>query len=331
MRPRPFPFPKPLFLAALALNAAAPARAMTPPAMAVQVSPGSPLRGLGAASADGLGAYLTVRHSARDVRRRGTEDLPNPDREKNETLQTALFLDYRLGRNLSAGLSIPYVRHEASFLDPVTRQKITQTAEGPGDAAVFGRYSLWKDRLVNPRREWLAILGLELGTGSIKEEDGRGNRLAATLQPGSGTTDLILGTAFVWGLPLLSLHGDVSYKKNGRRAYAFGDAFAVNAGAQAPLGDRFGFLAEVNGEFYGRDLSDLTGAPGRDPDGTVQNTGGETVYFSPALRWSPAGEWALTAGVQWPLHQNFRGTQLKAEVNYTLGLSARFSAAGGNP
>ncbi|MBI4396517.1 MAG: hypothetical protein HY548_05445 [Elusimicrobia bacterium] len=318
-----------LFLAALAVSVGAtPGAAMTPPMMAVQVGPGSPLRGLGSATADGLGVYLTTRQSTRDTRRQGGTDVSNPDDEKNESLRTSLLLDYRLTRNLSAALSIPHVYNKASYLDPVTRQKVTQKVNGIGDVGVFGRYSFWKDRLVDPRREWLGILGLELGTGSITEKDGQGARLAATLQPGSGTTDVIAGTALVWALPILSLYGDATYRLNGSRAYTFGNALAVNAGANVPFAnDKLSFLGEINGEFSSRDESDFVGAPGRNPDGTVQNTGGETVYFSPALQWRPGGTWAFTAGVQLPVYQNFRGTQLKSDVNYNLGAYARF---GGN-
>lgn len=296
-------------------------RSMTPPTMAVQVIPGSPLRGLGSATGEGAGFYLTTRQSTRDTLRHGTHDLPNPLQEKSETWQTALLLDHRLTRDWSAVLSIPYLYSKASVGD------FSQTTRGLGDVGLFGRYSFWKERLVNPRREWLGILGLELPTGSTSEKDSRGEKLSATQQPGSGTTDLVAGTALVWGLSRLSLYGDASYKINGHRAYTFGDALTVNAGLNLPLpGDDFSVIGEINGEFLARDKSDFVGAPGRDPDGSVANTGGETVYFSPALQWRPGG-WALTAGAQWPIYQNFRGVQLKADVNYTLGLSTRFGQA----
>ena len=332
MRPkkRDHPFKRSLFLAALALGAGtAPGGAMTPPMMSVQVAPGSPLRGLGSATRDGLGVYLSTRQSTRDTLRRGARDVSNPDNERSESLRTSLFLDYRLSRNFSAALSIPHLYTKGTYTDPGSGAQVTHETNGLGDVALLGRYSVWKDRLVDPTREWLGILGLELPTGSTKEKDDNGAILPITEQLGSDTTDIIVGTAFLWGVPHITFYGDATYKINGSRAYTFANALALNVGANVPVaGDKLSFLGEFNGEFSGRDESDLTGAPGRNPDGTVRNTGGETIYFSPALQWRPLGYLTFTAGVQLPVHQNFRGTQLKADLNYNLGLYARFGGHG---
>jgi hypothetical protein len=276
-----------------------------------------------------LGVYLSNRWVERDTRRQGTSDVSNPDGEKSENFRSTLLLDYRLWRNFSAALSVPYLRNKGSYNDPGTGARVTHETSGLGDIALFGRYSIWKDRLVNPRREWLGLLGLELPTGSTTEKDDAGANLPITEQLGSDTTDVIVGTAFLWGIPHVTFYGDATYKVNGSRAYTFADSLAVNAGVDVPLVEgTLGLLGEFNGEFSGKDESDLVGAPGRNPDGTVANTGGETIYFSPALRWSPAGTLSFTAGVQLPLHQNFRGTQLKNDVNYNFAVFSRF---GGRP
>lgn len=299
--------------------------AMSPPTRSVQVSPGFSLHGLGTVTPDGLGVTLTASQSTRDTRRTGTSDVSNPDDEKNESRQTTLLLDYRINNRFSAALSFPYVDMEASFNDSLTGRRVTQKTTGLGDIGLFGRFSFWKNWFVNPTREWLGILGVEFATGSTDEKDDQGNRLSATQQPGSGATDIIVGTSYVWGLSWLSLYGDTTYKIHGDRSYIFGDILAVNIGANIPFAkDRLSFLGEFNGEFSGRDESKLAGAPGRDPDGTVQNTGGEIIYFSPAIQWRPFKRWSLTAGVQLPIYQKFRGTQLKADVNYNAGLYTQF-------
>jgi len=295
----------------------------------VQVAPGATLRGLGTAMGDGLGVYLSSEQSTRDTLRRGARDVANPDDEKSRSLRTSLLLDHRLGRNLNLALSIPHLYTKGTYTDSASGAQVTHETNGLGDIALFGRYSVWKDRLVNPRREWLGLLGLELPTGSTDEKDDGGRRLPITEQLGSDTTDVIIGTALLWGLPRFALYGDATYKINGRRAYTFAEALALNIGVNAPFADEFSLIGEINGTFSGRDRSDFVGAPGRNPDGTVQNTGGETVYFSPALQWRPAGSWAFTAGVQIPVYQNFRGTQLRNDLNYTFAAYARFGDRAG--
>jgi hypothetical protein len=293
--------------------------------MAVQVASGSPLRGLGTATGDGLGVFLSTRWIDRDTRRTGTRDVSNPDQEESKSIRTSLLLDYRLFRDFSVALSVPHNHTEGSYNDPGAGARVTHETDGLGDIALFGRYSLWKNKLVNPTREWLGLLGVEFPTGSVRERDDQGSLLPITEQLGSDTTDVIVGSAFLWGIPHVSFYGDLTYRFNGSRAYTFGNGLAVNAGADVPLaGEKLSLLAEFNGQFAGRDESDLVGAPGRNPDGTVANTGGETVFFSPSLQWKPVGNLSFTGGAQLPLHQKFRGTQLKNDVNYNFAVYTRF-------
>jgi hypothetical protein len=135
----------------------------------------------------------------------------------------------------------------------------------------------------------------------------------------------VLGTAVVWGFSALQAYGNLAYKANGPRAYRFGNAFTADAGVNVPFANyKFSLIGEVNGEFWGHDTSDLAGSAGREADGHVLNTGGEAVYVSPALQWKPAETMSITAGVQIPVHQNFRGTQLKSDLNFNLGAFGRF-------
>jgi len=291
--------------------------AMSPPMMSVNVTPTSPVIGLGAPTSEGLGISLLTEQSTRSTRRQGRTNVSNPDNEKTSTFRASLLTDYRFSRDVTVILSIPYVFTEATYTN--TNQKTNSL----GDIGVFGKYSLYKDRPVSPNHELLGILGVEFASGSTSAKDSTGMLLTATQQPGSGTTDFILGGAWILRRPDFFLYGDMSYKINGSSAYKFGNPFAFNAGLNYPIQKGFSLVGEINSQFITRDRSELQG-PGVLSSGAVRDTGGETVYLSPGFQWRPTVALGIQLGVQLPVYQNLRGTQLASNVNTTFGVTYRF-------
>lgn len=292
-----------------------PSFGMSPPMMSVQVSPRSPVTGLGSTTQDGVGINLSTRYSKRSDLQSGTSKVGNPNNEKTQSWQTTLLLDYRVTDSLTTILAVPYVNQTASY----TGAK--QTTQGLGDIAVYGKYSLYK---TDAASEVLALAGVELPTGSTEKRDSSGV-FPITQQPGSGSTDFIVGAAAVWGFPVLTAYGDFSYKINGSESYKFGNFLALNAGVNyaIPSMAQFSLVGEVNAEIAEQDKSDLSG-PGVLPGGEVRDTGYEKIYFTPGIQWRPAKDWALNFNAQVPVYQNVNGTQLASEISYTLGISTRF-------
>ena len=289
----------------------------SPPMMSVNVAPTSPVIGLGASTGEGLGISLLIEQGRRSTRRQGSTNVSNPDNEKTSNFRAALLADYRFSRDITGILSIPYVFTEATYTNT------SQTTNSLGDIAVLGKYSFYKDRLFSPTHELLGILGVEFSTGSTSAKDSTGNLLTATQQPGSGTTDFILGGAWILRRPDFSLYGDLSYKINGNSSYQFGNPFALNAGLNYPIRKKFSLVGEINSQFTAQDRSNQQG-PGVLSNGVVRDTGGETVYLSPGFQWRPAVAWGIQLGVQLPVYQNLRGTQLASNANITFGLTYRF-------
>lgn len=294
-----------------------PAFAMTPtpPMMSVQVSPRSAITGLGSTSQDGVGVNLSTRYSKRSDRQKGTDKVENPGNEETKSSQTTLLLDYLVTDGLTAILSIPYISQTASY------GNVKQTTKGLGDVAVYGKYSVSKP---DASSEILVLLGVELPTGSTDERDSTGV-FPITQQPGSDSTDLILGAAAVWGFPTYTTYGDFSYKINGSESYTFGNFLALNAGINYPLSsmDQFSLVGEVNVEVAEQDESDP--APPVLPNGgDVPNTGYQKVFFTPGIQWQSGKNSSFIFNAQVPVYQNLKGTQLASEVSYTLGVSLRF-------
>ena len=292
-----------------------PSFAMTPspPMMSVQVSPRSAITGLGSTSQDGVGVNLSTRYSKRSDLQTGTDKVGNPNNEETESWQTTLLLDYLVTDKLTAILAVPYINQTASY------GSVKQTTKGLGDISVYGKYSLYKP---DASSEILALLGVELPTGSTDESDSLGV-FPITQQAGSDSTDIILGAAAVWGFSTFATYGDFSYKINGSEPYTFGNFLALNAGVNFALLDQFSLVSEVNVEVAASDESDP--APPVLPNGgEVPNTGYRKVYFTPGIQWRAGKDSSFTFNAQVPVYQNLKGTQLASDVSYTLGVSLRF-------
>ena len=288
-----------------------------PPMMSVQVSPRSAITGLGSTSQDGVGINLSTRYSERSELQSGTTEVANPDNQKTESWQTTLLLDYRVTDSLTAILAVPHVNQTASY----NPGNVTQTTKGLGDISVYGKYSLYKPSATS---EVLALVGVEFPTGSTDERDSSGV-FPITQQPGSDSTDFIVGAAAVWGFPTFTTYGDFSYKINGSESYTFGNFLGLNAGVNyaLPSMDQFSLVGEVNAEIAERDESEVAG-PGVLAGGEVRDTGYSKIYLTPGIQWRPGKNSSLTFNAQVPVYQNLKGTQLASEVSYTLGVSLRF-------
>lgn len=304
--------------AAALLVLAAPARAMFPPTSASQVGLTSVPRGLTSASGDGLGISLGVRYAERSRLRSGATDVANPGGERSRQLRTTLILDHRVYKRLSAVAVIPHLSNQAES------GGARASASGMGDVSLIARLSVFKPQALT-RKELFALAGVELPTGKTQARDASGARLPLSQQPGSDSFDLIAGAAGVWSFWSVSFYADAVYKRAGREAYTFGDAFSANAGFNRPLpfAPAVSVAAELNLELAGRDRSKFPG-PKVGADGVVRDTGSRTLSVTPSLQWRPGKTAAFTAGVQVPVRQFVNGTQLKAALAPHAGLSARF-------
>ncbi|MEK7748339.1 MAG: hypothetical protein AAB300_04625 [Nitrospirota bacterium] len=292
----------------------------TPPMMSVQVAPQSTITGLGAETQDGLGVNLLMRYGSRSELQSGKDKVSNPNNEETRTRQTTLLLDYRVADKLTAILAIPHINHYVSY------GNVTQTSQGLGDIVLYGKYSLYRHQMMNTSREVLVLAGVEFPSGSTDESDASG-QFPASQQLGSGSTDFIVGGAIVSGGQTITTYGDFSYKINGDKSYSFGNFFSLNGGMNytIPQQPRFSLVGELNVEVAAQDQSDIAG-PGVLPSGKVRDTGYKKLFVSPGLQYRPGGNWTVNFGVQVPVVQDLRGTQLASEVNYSFGISTRFGS-----
>ena len=228
-----------------------------------------------------------------------------------------LGLSHAFTPSLNVSIQIPVVSREHQHIHhhhgvPLQeRWDFTQM----GDARLLAHVRLDDTPLPSGKMYGL-LVGIKLPTGSASERNNDGDKAEATLQPGTGSTDLIAGGFAAARLGHLDWHTQLRWQRavETRQSYRPGDQAGWDMGLRYPLG-AIDVLAQINMLWRGRD----SGAAAEQDD-----SGGKFIYISPGLSFSFDRDKQIYALVQLPLYQNVQGTQLTADWAATLGLNVRF-------
>jgi len=183
-----------------------------------------------------------------------------------------------------------------------------------GDAQVLGRYQL----PLAGGTAYALTAGLKLPTGSHTVTNDDGAVAERSLQPGSGTTDLVVGASarhpltdrdslFAVATFRSALNTRDEYKPGSRVDVALGLAHMYANGSSTAL--------QVNVAHRGRD----SGAEA-EPD----LTGSTTVQLSPGVNFALGGSTHLYAFVQVPVYQHVNGIQLVPKWGAVVGVNTVF-------
>lgn len=230
--------------------------------------------------------------------------------------------DYAFTRNWSVSASLPVVsRSHSHTVDP------TGAAGGPtpeswnfnkgGDARVLGYYKFDNDK--NPLVNYGLTFGLKLPTGSYKVANADGAVAERMLQPGTGSTDVVLGGYY--SAPSIgedaSWFAQLLYQQaaSTKDEYTPGNQFQLNVGYRYPFAGDWQALLQLNGMIKARD----SGA-NSEPD----VSGSRTVFISPGLAYSFTHDFQLYTFVQLPLYRYYNGTQLAVDWAVVAGVTLRF-------
>jgi hypothetical protein len=232
----------------------------------------------------------------------------------------ALTLSYGLTERLQLSASAPYIDRTHEHIESATGDLERWHLHGIGDTMLQARYRVAGD--------FWAMAGVKLPTGSSTKTNGE-ERAEIPVQPGSGSTDTIVGLAYEGGIvrasgaqgPLgnsafIPLFVSATYRRNGTaHDYTVGDEWQINAGTAYPLLSNMEALLQANARVRGRDDS---------PDEQDHLlTGGRYLFLSPGVRIS-AGRAAWYALLQLPVYQRVNGIQLTSQRNFISGVQWRF-------
>lgn len=188
-----------------------------------------------------------------------------------------------------------------------------------GDARVTGRYQL--PYLGDPLKPSTAGLtfGLKLPTGKTNIRNETGELAERTLQPGTGTTDAIVGAYHHQKLP----HWNASWFAQAQYQHALnrhddfkpGSQFGIDLGYRYGVTDTLGALLQLNFLAKRRD----SGAQAEPAD-----SGSRAVFISPGLSYVVSDKVQIYGFFQKPLYQHMNGVQLTANKAFVIGVSGRF-------
>jgi len=188
------------------------------------------------------------------------------------------------------------------------------------DARVQARYvdSIVSDDATR-MRAWGFTVGAKLPTGKYDVKNGEGDEAERTLQPGTGTTDALLGGYYGGQFPAKDLawfvQGLVQVPLNYRDAYRPGSRVSLDAGLRYDVSDPWSLMLQLNTLVRGRD---------RGAQAEPEDTGGTSVWIGPGASFAASEEVRIYGFLQLPLYQYVNGVQLVARKALVLGISARF-------
>jgi hypothetical protein len=160
--------------------------------------------------------------------------------------------------------------------------------------------------------------GVKLPTGKHDVTNADGEQAERTLQPGTGTTDLLLGTYWHAAAPLHDwswfAQAQVVLPMTSRADYKPGRQLHLDGGARYAASNDIGLMLQVN-----------YNAKGRDSGGNAEpeDSGQRVVYVSPGVSWNFAPKAQAYAFVQLPIYQSVNGVQLTASWSAMAGVSWR--------
>ncbi len=192
--------------------------------------------------------------------------------------------------------------------------------DGLGDARVVVRRVLGTDT-ANPERtsSWGLSAGLKLPTGKHDEANGEGALAERTLQPGTGTTDVLLGAFWHGSAPLAGwgwfARAQAQLPTSERDGFRLGRTLQLDVGVRRELARNVSFLAQVNYLARGRD----SGA-----EAEPEDSGQRIVSLAPGIAWAFARDGQLYALADLPVYQAVNGVQLTARYGFSAGASWRF-------
>ncbi len=188
-----------------------------------------------------------------------------------------------------------------------------------GDIRIVGRYELpYVGDPTKPSTIGMTF-GFKLPTGRIDIANTTGDVAERTLQPGTGTTDAIIGAYYHQKLPQwnASWFAQTQYQEalNSHADFKPGSQFGIDAGFRYGVTDKMGVLVQVNALVKQRD---------RGAQAEPADSGGRYLSISPGLSYAVSDRVQIYSFIQKPVYQNVNGVQLTADKAFVVGLSSRF-------
>lgn len=229
--------------------------------------------------------------------------------------------DWNLAPAWSVSVVLPYIDRDHLHIHNHRGEKLEERwhLRGVGDMRVMGRYQMSASQDPAKPSSTGLYFGVKLPTGEYDQANGEGEVAERSLQPGTGTTDGVLGFWWHGGAPLEGwtwwsrLQGQ--FAMNSKDGFKPGNQVQLDGGVRRAIGDSWAFMLQANALWKGRDSGENA-----EPD----DSGQSAIFLSPGVSWNLSRDAQLYAFVQVPLWQKVNGVQLTADWSALAGVSWRF-------
>lgn len=273
----------------------------------------------------GLRADLRYEYIDQDQPRHGNDDVAvgeihaHHDEVRTINRNTVLNLDYGFDAHWGISLTVPYVDRDHDHIHNHHGTPIPEAWNYGelGDVRLIGRYQFAQPAFADAR--YGVKFGLKLPSGDHEIVNDEGDAAERTLQPGSGTTDAILGGYFQYAATGSKLRwfGQALWQQplDERADFRPGYQLSLDAGVNYALTDRVTALLQANVQLKGRDSGD---------EAEREDSGARSLALSPGLGYALTRTTQIYGFVQVPVYEYVNGVQLTADIAYVAGLSMVF-------
>ena len=228
-------------------------------------------------------------------------------------------IDYRWNADWGVNVQIPHIdrSHATNGMNFDGTDAGTSHTKSLGDIKVVGSYmGLTEAHDVGVQ------FGVKLPTGSHTDTFSGGTIAGALLdrglQPGSGTTDVILG-AFKFGS--LSQNWDYFAQATAQLPATASDDYRPGNSLNVNLGFRYMALDKIVPQIQ---VNSRVSAKDSGANASPDDSGGKTIYLSPGVTFIASERVTVFGFVQLPIYQNLNGYQLAPKYTASIGASFTF-------
>jgi hypothetical protein len=241
---------------------------------------------------------------------------------------TTLSADYTVNEHYGITGNLPYVsRDHIHNLGPYTGAdsagQESFNAKSLGDIKIVGRYRATLNESEHSSEGLKVGLKLPTGrkdftlnTGAVPNE--------ATLQPGNGSTDLILGAFWNKATPGEAVswfaQGTLQHSLKHDSTFRPGNQFNLDGGLRYNVGSGLNGLLQINAQWSEID----TGSNAALTAAGTASSGGKTLSITPGLSYALMSRTNVYALLQLPIIQSVNAEQLTASKSFTVGINHRY-------
>ena len=274
----------------------------------------------------GLGIRIDERYTVLNSMYQGTDKVDNPG-NKETFLTTQVTGFYAINPDLAALVVLPYVRK--TMKEEGEEMSMKGKAIGLGDIALMGRYTFYKTHELASTTLLAGQVGIKLPTRATDKKDDMGDFMEAHIQPGTGSTDLLLGLNLSHATGRFTLATNLLYFINGKgetgdAEHEFGDTLNYDVTGiyriypAIPPGPTVSLALGIAGEWRGDETKDGENIGGK----------GHVVYLNTGFLLIPDPKWIVELNYRPAIYHDLpvseEGAQMGEDYKAALSLTRLF-------